>query len=242
MKMKNKKAAQIAAKEKHRAFINAAKKRRRQEPILDRGKPTKEEKPTILIVCEGKNTEPSYFKQFKLSSATIKVVGEGCNTVSLVKQAIALNKKGKYDKVWCVFDADPKQNNPKQTQNFNDAVKMAKAKGFGLAYSNQAFEYWLILHFEDHPGSAMDRNEYEGKINSYINTLGANYDGSGDKIVTEDFFALLMSIEERTNTERVNLAIKRAERNYNQWNHRNPAKEESTTRVFELVRELITYQ
>jgi hypothetical protein len=54
MRTKNKKAGQIEAKEKHLALINAAKKRRREEPILEWTKPTKNEKPTILIVCEGK--------------------------------------------------------------------------------------------------------------------------------------------------------------------------------------------
>lgn len=236
--MKNKKAAQIEAKEKHLALIKAAKERKRGEPVLERTKPTKKEKPTILIVCEGMNTEPSYFEQFKLSLATIKTVGKGFNTISLVKQAIALNKKGNYEKVWCVFDADPKPDNPKQTQNFNNAIKMATANGFGVAYSNQAFEYWLLLHFEDHQGGAMNRDRYEGKINSYINKLGANYDGDGDKIVSEEFFELLMSIDAKTQTERVDLAIERAKRNYDKWSHRNPANEESTTKVFELVREL----
>jgi len=242
MKMKNKKTAQFDAKEKHLEFLNAAKKRRRDEPILERSKPTKQVKPTILIVCEGKNTEPSYFEQFKLSSATIKTVGKGFNTVSLVKQAIALSKNGKYEKVWCVFDADPKPENPKQALNFNAAVKMATTKGFGVAYSNQAFEYWLILHFEDHQGGAMNREDYDKKINSYINKFGANYDGKGNKIVTEEFFDLLMSIDEKTKTERIDLAIVRAERNYNKWDHQNFANEESTTKVFELVRELISYQ
>ena len=241
MKMKDKKAAQIEAKEKHFATINTAKERRRT-PILERAKPNKKEKLTILIVCEGKNTEPSYFEQFRISSATIKTVGQGYNTVSLVRQAIALKKKGEYTKVWCVFDADPKPNNPKQSQNFNNAIKMAKANKFGVAYSNQAFEYWLLLHFEDHQGGALHRDDYEGKINSYINPLGVNYDGKGNKKVTEEFFELLMAIDEKTKKERVDLAIDRAEKNYKKWNHHNPANEESSTKVFELVRELQSYK
>lgn len=241
MKMKDKKAAQIEANKKHLATINAAKERRRGTPILERAKPHKKEKPTILIVCEGKNTEPSYFEQFKLTSATIKTVGKGYNTVSLVRQAIALKKKGEYTKVWCVFDADPKPNNPKQSQNFNNAIMLAKANKFGVAYSNQAFEYWLLLHFEDHQGGALHREDYEGKINSYINPLGVNYDGEGNKKVTEKFFELLMAIDEKTKKERVVLAIDRAERNYKKWNHHNPANEESSTKAFELVKELLSY-
>ena len=109
----------------------------------------------ILIVCEGKNTEPSYFKQFRISSAIVKSIGEGYNTISLVKRAKQLAKRKKYDQIWCVFDADPKLDNTKQAQNFNNAIKLAEKHKFGIAYSNQAFEYWLILHLDDHQGGAM---------------------------------------------------------------------------------------
>lgn len=82
--MKDKNAAQIEAKQKHIADLAAAKVKRRAEPILERAVPVKLEKPTILIVCEGKNTEPSYFRQFKLTSATIRAIGNVYNTTSLV--------------------------------------------------------------------------------------------------------------------------------------------------------------
>ncbi|WP_394333999.1 RloB domain-containing protein [Chryseolinea serpens] len=58
---------------------------------------------------------------------------------------------------------------------------VAAANGFGIAYSNQAFEYWLILHFEDHQGGAMARADYGNKLNRYINPLGASYEADGSK-------------------------------------------------------------
>jgi RloB-like protein len=233
--MKNKKEDQEEAKERHLSIINAAKERRRQRPVLSRSKPTLNIKPTILIVCEGKNTEPSYFRHFRLQTATIKIVGQGYNTESLVKEAKKWDEEGgSYDKVWCVFDADPNPINPKQAQKFNNAVKIAEQNGFGIAYSNQAFEYWLVLHFEDHQGGSMDRDDYHSKINSYINKSGVKYDGNGNKKVTEDFFELLWP--------KTTLAITRAKRNYEKCKHLQPAKQESTTRVFELVDELRSYQ
>jgi hypothetical protein len=119
--MKNKKSGQIDAKHKHKLSLLAHKARRRGEPNLNRVEPLKYEKPTILIVCEGKNTEPSYFEQFKLSSATITALGKGNNTISLVKQAIAMQSKGTYEQVWCVFDKDSFSSN-----NFNKAIVLAK--------------------------------------------------------------------------------------------------------------------
>jgi hypothetical protein len=236
MKMKDKKAAQIEAKQKHILELSAAKAKRRVEPILARAIPVKLEKPTILIVCEGKNTEPSYFRQFKLTSATIRAIGNGYNTTSLVNQAIALSQQRTYDQVWCVFDKDQFPAN-----DFNNAITITTANNFGVAYSNQAFEYWLILHFEDHQGGGMNSDKYDQTINRYINPLGANYDGEGSKNITEDFFEILDGIDTKTNRPRIELAILRSKRNYNQLTHASPATEESSTTVFRLAEEILKF-
>ena len=236
--MKNKNANQIATKLAHKESL---KTKRRAEPLLERAEAKILEKPTILIVCEGENTEPSYFRQFKLSSATIKPVGEGYNTISLVKRAVQLSKEKSYDQVWCVFDADPKPDNPKQARNFNDAVILAERKGFGVAYSNQAFEYWIIIHFDDHQGGGMNRNDYNNKINQLLKPFGLTYDGEGNKIITEEIFEVIEGIDTKTKKERKRLAISRAERNYDLFDHTNIANEESSTTVFRLVTELLKY-
>lgn len=236
MKMKNKKAAQIEAKQRHTSELKAAKIRRRSEPNLERAEPSKIEKPTILIVCEGKNTEPSYFRQFKLSSATITAVGNGYNTTSLVNQAIELSQKRAYDQVWCVFDKDKFL-----AQNFNNAIAIATANSFGVAYSNQAFEYWLILHFEDHQGGGMHRDEYNDTLNKHLKPFGVSYEGNGNKFITEAIFELLESIDAKSKKSRIELAISRAERNYNLFSHVSPATEESSTTVFKLVQEILKF-
>lgn len=238
MKMKNKKAEQIAAKKRHR---DSLKKTRRSELVLNRKDPYRIEKPTILIVCEGENTEPSYFQQFKLSSATIKPIGEGYNTISLVERSIQLAARKLYDQVWCVFDTDPKPDNPNQLQNFNSAIALAEKNGFGVAYSNQAFEYWLILHFDDHQGGAMDRKDYDKKINNLLKPFGLTYDGKKSKVISEKIFEILDGTDAKTNEFRKVLAIKRAKRNYNLFDHTNPSLEESSTTVFKLVEELMKY-
>lgn len=233
MKMKNKKEEQIAAKQKHR---EALRKKRKQEPNLERDEPTKIEKPTILIVCEGENTEPSYFRQFRLSSATIKSIGEGYNTLSLVNRAIQLASERKYDQVWCVFDKDDFS-----PSDFNEAIIIADGQSFGVAYSNQAFEYWIILHLEDHQGGGMHRLDYNAKINNLLKPYGISYDGMHSKIITEEIFEILDGIDEKTKKERKTLAITRAKRNYEHFDHDNPASEESSTTVFRLVEELLKY-
>lgn len=233
MKMKNKRAEQIAAKQKNREQLKA---QRRKEPNLERPIAILTEKPSILIVCEGENTEPSYFNQFRITSAKVKSVGEGYNTISLVNRAIVLAQHGNYDQIWCVFDKDDFLDN-----DFNAAIKIAEANNIGVAYSNQSFEYWLILHFNDHQGGGMHRDDYNDKINELLKPFNISYDGNGSKLIEEDFFELLDGIDIKTSKKRLDLAIIRAERNYNQFDHINPAKEESSTTVFRLVRELLKY-
>lgn len=233
MRMKDKRAEQIEAKKQHREQL---KSKRRNEPVFERNEPVLQEKPTILIVCEGENTEPSYFRQFRLSTATIKSIGEGYNTLSLVNRATELAREKDYEQVWCVFDKDDFDNN-----DFNNAIVTAEAQNFGVAYSNQAFEYWIILHFDDHQGGGMHRKDYDKKINNLLKPFKLIYDGEGSKIITEEIFEVLDGIDEKTNRERKVLAIQRAKRNYEQFEHANPATEESSTTVFWLVETLLKY-
>ncbi|WP_293785699.1 RloB family protein [uncultured Pedobacter sp.] len=184
-----------------------------------------------------KITEPSYFNQFKLASATVEALGKGYNTLACVKHAIHLSQKKKYDQIWCVFDKDDFPNS-----DFNDAIKLAKTNGLKVAYSNMSFEYWMILHFDDHQGGGMHRSRYDEVINKHLKPFHLEYEGEDSKLVTQDIFDVLMSKGPKTETDRVLLAIERAKRNYELFDHTSPANEESSTTVFELVDELLKYK
>lgn len=234
MKMKNKKDEQIDRKKQHKTEIKAAKKRKRSEPTFELEEKVKDERQRILIVCEGKNTEPSYFKQFRLTSGEIIAVGAGCETIRVVERAEEESQKEQFDQVWVVFDKDDFD-----AEDFNAAIGRAQKNGFGVAYSNQAFEYWLILHFDDHQGGGMHRDQYDSKINEYLSKYGLFYDGKGSKVVTEEIFDLLLAFDERSNTRRIHLAMRRAKRILDSYDHQSPAKEESSTAVFLLVEEIL---
>ena len=96
----------------------------RKEHSLKRSYGFRIPKKSFLIVCEGENTEPEYFNAFRLTSATVKAVGKGLGTMSLVKEAIAIRKaekaKGKaFDYCWVVFDKD-------DYNDFDGAIAYAK--------------------------------------------------------------------------------------------------------------------
>lgn len=105
----------------------------------------------FLRVCEGKKTEPNYFRKFPVDQKVIKpdIKGEGKTTKSLVEKAIELKQETEnynpdQDQIWCVFDRDKNPKNSKGSKNFNDALKLAKKNELKVAYSNDAFELWYI--------------------------------------------------------------------------------------------------
>jgi hypothetical protein len=235
--MRSKNREEYQNKERHKEDVRAAKERRRNGSVLKAKEPTIQESPVVLIVCDGKNTEPNYFDQLRLRSVTVKTVGEGYNTISLVKRAIQLQQTRNYEKVWVVFDKDDFKD-----EAFHEAIQLAEQNGFGIAWSNQSFEYWLILHFEDHQGGGLHRKGYGDKINSYIDPQ-AHYDSEGSKSISENFFDQLESVDPKTGRLRRELATARAKRNHDYWlsiDHR-PARMESCTLVYKLINYLMDF-
>ena len=220
----------------------------RPAPALRRRGPTREQTPFILLFCEGKNTEPAYFDALvlwlKLRSVRVLPIGDQGFQRSVVENAI--KQKDSYrlypdDPVWCVFDADPK---PDQKSNFNEAIALAEANGLRVAWSNQAFEYWLLLHFQDHTGGAMPRADYHDALKRHLTPLGVVYDGGRSKQIPANLFAHFLASDETDRPHqrrRLVLAHRRAARNHRQWQQQtvSPAAMESCTTVYELVEMLL---
>lgn len=214
---------------------------KRKSFSLTRSDPPTDVSLRLLIISEGVNTEVSYFRQFEQPTTRVKVLGTGFNTVSLVRRAEQIRAdeaaKGRhYDQVWCVFDRDDFP-----AQDFNEAVRLAEQLFGRVAYSNQAFEYWLLLHFLDHQGGAMHRRQYDARLNECVEPFGVQYDGQDSKLIGRDFFDLLLSNDPKTDKPRIRHAIERAERLYEQYHHSSPATEESSTTVFRLVKVILGY-
>ncbi|MDY7008768.1 MAG: RloB family protein [Cyanobacteriota bacterium] len=58
-----------------------------------------------MIVCEGKETEPNYFRSFRVPKDVIDVRGLGEEPRKLLKEAIKIrDKEDNNDLVWCVLD------------------------------------------------------------------------------------------------------------------------------------------
>lgn len=121
--------------------------------------------PTFIIFCEDEVSEPVYFKYFETPLIKINPVEGQKSKIENVVKAISHCVDQKLMKVidgvstlisddiqvWCVFDRDANANETTNTANilFNEAIETAKNRGFKVAWSNDSFELWILLHFMD---------------------------------------------------------------------------------------------
>ena len=110
---------------------------------------------SILIVSEGRKTEPVYFnslkRELRLAMVDVEVVGEGGAPITVVDRAIEMRDERKrhvnsltktmYEIVYCVIDVDTHE-------TLDQAVDKARSNKIEIVLSNPCFEYWYILHFE----------------------------------------------------------------------------------------------
>lgn len=202
------------------------KKKQSSRGYSKRKQNTRQRKQRFIIICEGKETEPNYFRSFRVKTAQIYVKGFGKDPNQLLKEANKLLKKEKQakrwekgDQVWCVFDRDSWKE-----EDFNKAIADAEREGFRLAYSNPKFEFWFLLHYQ-YIDTAISGEECDKKLSKL---LGYEY-----KKNDPEMYEKLFNKKEK--------AIKNAERLCDEHDHGNPAKENPSTTVHQLVQELNKY-
>lgn len=188
-----------------------------RKPRYERRVNRYEPRQRYLIVCEGEKTEPNYFRKFPIQpTSVVEVKGVGDNTVNLVHEALRLSKLQKYDQIWCVFDRDSFP-----VENFNDAVQLARENGIQVAYSNESFELWYILHF-DYLDTGIHRKDYMKRLD---HLLGTRYQKN-----SENIYDLLYS--------RQKIAIRNSRNLLAQYNLPDPARNNPSTTVHLLVEQL----
>jgi len=127
-----------------------------------------EERQYFLVLTNGEVTEKVYFERFKdklHKGMLLNVEFKNKSPDGLYKVADRRlkNQSIVYDEIWVIFDKD-------DFDCFEDTVKkFSNDKKFSVAFSNECFEVWLLLHFgEVH---AMHRDEavqlLADKINSH---------------------------------------------------------------------------
>lgn len=179
------------AKNKHRRERLAAemKRRRGNRATFDR----------ILIVCEGKKTEPNYLEEIrqelKLPKAEVRVIHSAAGTEP--RQVVDYAEKvfrddPSFDICYAVFDRD-------EHNTYHDALTRAaqldkalkndfkKTIRFHSVPTVPCFEMWILLHFAD-VRSFNDRHEVIRRVGEHIKDYAKGLKGvfglTADKLAT----------------------------------------------------------
>ena len=142
----------------------------------------------VLIVTEGKKTEPEYFnglkKHYRINSANIEIDGASDSSPeSVVKYGKKRYKEERstgdaFDRVYFVFDKDAHHT----YQQVLDEIERFN-RGNAIT-SVPCFEYWLLLHFiyTTEPFSATGRSSAATQVIHKLKEHYPNYDKSASGI------------------------------------------------------------
>ena len=173
---------------KHRRFIRDLRRRGAVQQPYER----------LLIVCEGRRTEPQYLREiqqaYRLATAHVQVLHSqaGTEPKRVLEYALTVFKDGdrhrgvharSFDRIVVVFDRD-------EHQTYHAALAEAAAQNGKLRNDSGAtvpldavasvpcFELWLLLHFED-VHAPLHRNEALARLKvhlpSYAKGGGGNW-------------------------------------------------------------------
>lgn len=128
---------------------------------------------SIIIACEDSVSAPTYFQALvakliaekKITPCSLVIVEhthtDPCGVLDdLINYKWNGTKYTDFDYRWIVIDRDRERVNGggHSPENFNNALAKAKSSEVDVAYSNDAFELWYLLHL-DYRETAISRDE-----------------------------------------------------------------------------------
>jgi hypothetical protein len=132
-------------------------------------KQTRVEKKSILIALEDTKSSKYYFQKllqdqgFRGEVIIAKHIG---TNPKKVLEALTKHKqehpKEAFEKEWIVIDKDDWSKD-----EFNGTLEEARQKNICVAFSNEAYELWLLLHFEK-VSATTSRDKLKSKLNQHF--------------------------------------------------------------------------
>ena len=211
-----------------RAIRELRERTRKEKHDMKRKVATRRVHLNYLIVCEGEQTEPNYFKALvdgrNSRVLSVDVLGMGESTCRLVRTAMEERDKSpiEYDRVWAVFDKD-------DFIDFNEAIDLAHSNNINAAWSNESFELWYYLHFQ-YLDTPITRAQYIEALNREIRKFESEYSYAKNDKAT---FAILCQYGN------LDMAIRHAQRLESFYHDTNYANHKPCTKVHHLVMELL---
>ena len=227
---------------KENLFYKRRESRKKREHNIKTARATK-----WLILCEGQETEINYLNglinelnETKGGNFRPKIIGVGKNPnglVDFVKNCFEICDKelGKvsvpYGKVVLIFDKDDFTLN-----DFNTAALQAKRNSEIdiVAWSNESFELWLVLHFE-YQTSGLGRTQYCDKLTEIYRR--ERLCGKREHYLKKDKDVYLKVTSKGSGT--LKKAIRNAEKLLRDKDLNNPAQINPGTTMHLLVQEII---
>lgn len=190
----------------------------------------------FLIISEDTKSSTDYFKalikevQAACSGSEVVpiakdsvVQGYGMSTTRLLEEAKSIRAKRQipFDRCWLVFDKD-------DFSDFNRAIREATDAGFDVAWSNESFELWYLLHFRYH-NTASSRSKCTKALEAEIQKCKPSFRYDKGSSSMHSILA------EHGNQEQ---AIKNAERLRNNYQDTDYSSHNPCTHVDRLIREI----
>ena len=205
--------------------------------------------PDIIIACEDKESSPTYFKMIVSKLIKEKIITQDSFVIANHKHS---NPKGvlkdlknhkcenkktykDFEHKWIVIDRDSQRVNGggHKKEDFNNAIADAKKSKVKVAYGNDSFELWYLLHF-DYRNTPILRDELLKKVMEKLKEKNPHKFSklNDETIKTEKYTKLIFD----DLLELQDDAIKNAEKLLNSYgtNH-NPQSDNPSTTVHELV-------
>ena len=143
----------------------------------------------FYIFTNGKKSEYNYFTLLmsKRSIYDVKIKFENKDCLGLVKEASKIHSA---NQVWCVFDTDLCSED-----KLKEVISLANNSNIYIAYSNIAFEVWLINHYEDCPKSITNVKDYEKIINRILKekNIKVSYEKNDMDLLRKHFIPLYLN-------------------------------------------------
>lgn len=194
--------------------------------------------PRLLIISEGIKTETAYFTSIKeqihnrfkdniiMDKVDIGILGTGRGTMTVVNYALKSRNRHTYSQVWVLIDKD-------QFTDFDQAIKKAEDEGLSVAWSNQSFELWYLLHFQQ-VSSGMDNRMIIDRLSTHLQQKG----------ITRERYSKSNPLTYETLKEYVQLAMDRSEKllkEHETLRNNKPSRMNPATTVPDLMKLLMPY-
>ncbi len=168
---------------------------------------------TFLIFCEDETSEYEYFKFFETEKIKINIFQNQKNSIDNVIKAITYCKTNSIIdgdnnviegfEIWCVYDRDIFVNDPnfeETKMKFNIASSTAELHKINLAWSNDSFELWILLHLTEvlEIEKFLHRDDYYNFLEDYFEKK-ENKSERLERILSHTTFSYKRDMKKRKN-------------------------------------------